>query len=69
MPEGKWIATHAHEYGFIIRYGEGEQPTTGYIYEPWHLRYVGTELSRELHRLGNPTLETFFDLGKASNYP
>lgn len=60
-PEGKWIAEHAHEYGFIIRYLKGKESSTGYQYEPWHLRYVGTELAAELHRTGQ-TMEEFFGL-------
>ncbi len=62
IPAGKWIAAHAHEYGFIIRYPEGKQPVTGYEYEPWHLRYVGRALAAELKRTGAQTLEEFFDL-------
>lgn len=56
---GKWLATHAHEYGFIIRYPAGKEAITGYQYEPWHLRYVGVELSNELHKTGQ-TMEEFF---------
>jgi len=40
--EGLWIEEHAHLFGFIIRYPEGKEDITGYSYEPWHLRYVGT---------------------------
>lgn len=40
---GKWLAQHAHEYGFIIRYPQGKEAITGYMYEPWHVRYVGVE--------------------------
>jgi D-alanyl-D-alanine carboxypeptidase len=46
--EAKWLADHAHEYGFIIRYPKGKEAVTGYKYEPWHLRYVGKELARTL---------------------
>lgn len=59
MAEGKWLAAHAHEYGFIIRYPEGKQDITTYRYEPWHLRYVGVELAQELHTT-NHTMEEFF---------
>lgn len=31
------------DYGFILRYLEGRDDITGYTYEPWHLRYVGSE--------------------------
>jgi LAS superfamily LD-carboxypeptidase LdcB len=39
--ESKWIETNAHKYGFIVSYDEGHEDKTGYMYEPWHLRYVG----------------------------
>ena len=50
-PEGKWLAEHCHEYGFIIRYPEGKTDITGYIYEPWHIRYVGKEAAAEIAAL------------------
>lgn len=67
-PEGKWTAANAYKYGFVIRYQEGTQATVGYIYEPWHLRFVGQKLAAEIHRQGNPTLEDFFDLSAAATY-
>ena len=48
----KWLKEHAWEYGFIVRYPEGKTAYTGIIYEPWHLRYVGKELAKELQTLG-----------------
>lgn len=39
--EYKWLQSNAHHYGFIIRYPEGMEDETGYLFEPWHLRYVG----------------------------
>jgi D-alanyl-D-alanine carboxypeptidase len=60
-PEGKWLAEHAYEYGFIIRYPEGKRAATGYDFEPWHLRYVGRDLAAELHLTGQ-TPEEFFGL-------
>ncbi len=39
--EGVWIARHAADYGFVQSYPYGKEPITGYIYEPWHYRYVG----------------------------
>lgn len=47
--EGIWIKDHAHKYGFIIRYPKNKESITGYIYEPWHVRYVGTDLSTYLY--------------------
>ena len=51
-PEGIWVAEHCHEYGFIIRYPEDKTSITGYIYEPWHIRYVGVEAATEITQLG-----------------
>jgi D-alanyl-D-alanine carboxypeptidase len=50
--EGKWLAAHAHEYGFIIRYPKGKEDITGYMYEPWHIRYVGVEIAKEITEAG-----------------
>lgn len=58
--EGQWLAEHAAEYGFIIRYPKGEEAITGYVYEPWHIRYVGTDLAPDIVKSGL-TLEEYFD--------
>jgi D-alanyl-D-alanine carboxypeptidase len=58
-PEGKWLADHCAAFGFIIRYLPGKEETTGYAYEPWHLRYVGTEIAQEIMSKGL-TLEDYF---------
>lgn len=50
--EGKWIAKNAYKYGFIIRYTEGKEDITGYMYEPWHIRYVGTALAKKIYESG-----------------
>lgn len=57
--EGRWLAVNAHRFGFIIRYPDGREAMTGYIYEPWHIRYVGTELAAQITASGN-TLDEFF---------
>ena len=57
--EAKWLAKHAHQYGFIIRYPEGKDSITGYKYEPWHLRYVGTAIANEVTNR-HITLEQYF---------
>jgi len=41
FPETKWLHDNAHKYGFILRYPKDKEEITGYMYEPWHLRYVG----------------------------
>jgi D-alanyl-D-alanine carboxypeptidase len=65
---GKWLAANAWHYGFILRYPNGKTPITGYQFEPWHYRYVGVELSTEMHNTGVTVLETFFGLPAAPNY-
>lgn len=67
--EGKWVAAHAADYGFILRYPQGKQDITGYRYESWHIRYVGTDLAQEMKRQNILTLEEFFGLPAAPNYP
>jgi D-alanyl-D-alanine carboxypeptidase len=47
-PEANWLQEHAAEYGFIIRYPKGKDSVTGYKYEPWHLRYVGKTIAKEI---------------------
>jgi len=67
-PEGKWLATNAYLYGFIIRYPADKVAVTGYQYEPWHIRFVGSTLASEMHRLDIQTLEEFFSLPGGSHY-
>ena len=51
-PVHNWLAEHSWEYGFIVRYPEGKADITGILYEPWHFRYVGVELAKELYESG-----------------
>ena len=67
--EGRWVAAHAAGYGYVVRYPEGQTEVTGFRYEPWHVRYVGAELATELQRTGTATLEEFFGLPAAPDYP
>lgn len=54
----KWLTEHSWEYGFILRYPNGETDITGIIYEPWHFRYVGLEAAKEITESGL-TLEEY----------
>lgn len=63
--EGKWLAENCYKYGFIIRYPKGKESVTGYMYEPWHIRYLGKDLAKEVYESGL-TLEEF--LGITSRY-
>ena len=61
--EGKWVKDNCYRYGLIIRYPKGKNKITGYIYEPWHLRYVGVELATKLYNNGDwITLEEYFGI-------
>lgn len=56
--EGKWVAEHAAEFGFIVRFQLGKENITGYMYEPWHIRYVGVEHAKYMTEHGL-TLEEY----------
>ena len=66
--QGQWIAAHAWEYGFIVRYEQVGSGITGYKPEPWHLRYLGRKLAAAYHHGGYHTLEEFFGLPAAPDY-
>ena len=57
-PSGIWLKENCHKYGFIIRYLKGKENITGYKYEPWHIRYVGENVAREIYNQG-VTLEEY----------
>ena len=58
-PEGIWVGENAHRFGFILRYPKDKEHITGYNYEPWHIRYVGTELAAYLYETGL-TLDEYY---------
>mgnify|MGYP001024781050 FL=1 len=65
--EAKWINDNAYRYGYILRYPKGKENETGYMYESWHVRYVGKELAEKLYNNGDwITLEDY--LGITSEY-
>ena len=63
-PEGQWLAAHCAEYGFIIRYPADKESVTGYMYEPWHIRYVGEYISKHL-ALSGQCLEEYLGIDSA----
>ena len=67
-PQGAWLAEHSWEFGWIVRYEEGQTPTTGYSGEPWHLRFIGYELARVYHEGGWHSVEDFYALPAAPAY-
>lgn len=54
----KWLMEHCWEYGFILRYPKDATDITGIIWEPWHYRYVGVEVAKEIYDAG-VTLEEY----------
>ena len=58
LPAQKWLMEHSWEFGFILRYPKDKTTHTGIIYEPWHYRYVGKEVAKEIHESGL-TLEEY----------
>lgn len=65
---GRWLREHAPEFGFIFRYADGEQPTVGYVYEPWHYRYVGTEIALDMRERGIVNYEDYVGAAPAPDY-
>lgn len=61
--ESNWLKENCYKYGFIIRYPKGKEDITGYMYEPWHIRYIGKELAQKLYNNGNwITLEEYYGI-------
>lgn len=55
----KWMSKNAYKYGFILRYPKGKTNITGYMYEPWHYRYVGSEVAKIIYEK-NITYEEYY---------
>ncbi len=62
---GKWLQEKAHFYGYIVRYPLGKDAITGYQYEPWHIRYVGSEAEAIVS--SGKTMDEFYGV-EAGNY-
>ncbi|MCQ2479747.1 MAG: M15 family metallopeptidase [Clostridia bacterium] len=66
-PEGRWLAANCYKYGFIIRYPKGKESITGYMYEPWHIRYLGTSTATSVYNSGL-TLEEYLGIKSVYSY-
>lgn len=60
-PAGQWLDKNCYKYGFIIRYPKGKDSSTGYMYEPWHVRYIGVDLATKVTKSGL-SLEEYFGI-------
>jgi D-alanyl-D-alanine carboxypeptidase len=54
---GKWLAKNAWKYGWLMSYPKGKSDAVCYSYEPWHYRYFGRDLAKEIHDSGLTTRE------------
>lgn len=57
--EGKWLWANAYKYGWILRYPRGKEHITGYVFEPWHYRYVGKAVAADFGPNNTMTLEEY----------
>lgn len=62
---GRWLWANAWRYGFILRYPAGKEKITGYAFEPWHYRYLGTGPARAFGPNSYRTLEEYLGLAPA----
>ncbi len=58
--EAKWLTKNAWKYGFIVRYTQDNKHITGYIAEPWHVRFIGVESAELMHEKGYKSYEEFW---------
>lgn len=56
---GQWMNNNGWKYGWILRYPSNKTQVTGYMFEPWHYRYVGVDLATTLHQ-SSLTMEEYF---------
>lgn len=50
LPQGLWLEQNAWRYGFSMSYPPGHEHITGYMWEPWHFRYItkaGASIERD----------------------
>lgn len=59
--DAKWLQENAYKYGFIVRYTKEKKEITGYIEEPWHLRYLGCEIAKDVYASGL-SYDEYYDL-------
>ncbi len=57
-----WLQNNAYKYGFVLRYPNNKTDITGYVYEPWHWRYVGVEVATDMHIRTIETLEEYYSV-------
>jgi D-alanyl-D-alanine carboxypeptidase len=58
-PEAKWLSQNAGRFGFLMRYTKDLEDITGFLYEPWHVRYLGDEIISFMEENNIRTLEEY----------
>ncbi|WP_207343543.1 M15 family metallopeptidase [Arthrobacter sp. E3] len=64
----QWVAVYGARYGFVVRYLPGEESVTGYLAEPWHLRYLGVSVAQDMKVRGIHSYEKYAGLPAAPDY-
>ena len=59
-PEAAWVKENCYKYGFIVRYLPETVDITGYVSEPWHLRYVGVQVSTDMKERNIKSFEEYW---------
>ena len=57
--EFTWMKDNSYKYGFILRYPKDKEYITGYMYEPWHYRYVGVDVAKYIYE-NNITYDEYY---------
>lgn len=57
----RWLCENAWKFGFILRYPKDKEDVTGYIFEPWHYRFVGRYHAEKIHHY-NLCLEEYLEM-------
>jgi len=65
-PEFRWLSENADQFGFVLSYPYSQvagyfspHPKTGYIYEPWHWRYIGVRYAKQFKQCGAMVLREY----------
>ena len=51
LPHFDWLVDNSWKYGFVLSYPKGKEDITGFIYEPWHYRFVGLYHAERMHNV------------------
>jgi D-alanyl-D-alanine carboxypeptidase len=66
---GRWLATHAGVFGFVMSYPKGKADVTCYAFEPWHFRWVGREVAHMIEASGLTPREWLSGIRNESRVP